>query len=95
VTRALDGVRPFLQTHGGNVEVLEIGDGIVRLRMVGTCNGCPSSELTMKARIERAIYQAAPDVAAIEVVEPETDGDGEPHPWEGAEQLGPAPVCPT
>jgi Fe-S cluster biogenesis protein NfuA len=95
VRRALDNVRPFLQSHGGNVELLAVSEGIVRLRMEGSCNGCPSSSLTLKARIERAIYEAAPDVATIEVEGNEVNGNGEPRAWEGAERLGPNPVCPT
>jgi Fe-S cluster biogenesis protein NfuA len=95
VCRALQSVRPFLESHGGNVELLGLDEGLVRLRMVGTCNGCPSSNLTMKARIERAIYEAAPDAAGIEVVENEAEEDGQPHEWEGAERLGANPVCPT
>jgi Fe-S cluster biogenesis protein NfuA len=66
VRQALDKVRPYLVSHGGNVELLDVRDGVVRLRMVGSCHGCPSSSLTLKLAIEEAIYQAAPDVAAIE-----------------------------
>ena len=67
VRQALDGVRPYLNSHGGDVELLEIADGMVRLQMQGSCNGCPSSSATLRQTIERAIYEAAPDVAAIEV----------------------------
>jgi Fe-S cluster biogenesis protein NfuA/nitrite reductase/ring-hydroxylating ferredoxin subunit len=66
VTQALDKVRPYLDSHGGNVELLEITDGVVRLRMQGSCKSCPSSSLTLKLAIEEAIYAAAPDVVAIE-----------------------------
>lgn len=69
VEQALEDVRPHLQSHGGNVELLEIADGIVRLRMQGSCHGCASSQATLKLLIERAIYDAAPDVDAIELVE--------------------------
>jgi Fe-S cluster biogenesis protein NfuA len=67
VEGALERVRPYLRSHGGNVELLGIADGVVRLRMVGSCNGCPSSSLTFKNAIEEAIFAAAPDVAEIEV----------------------------
>ncbi len=67
VRGALDKVRPYLQSHGGNVEYLGISDGVVHLRMQGKCNGCPSSEATARSTIEEAIYAAAPDVAGIEV----------------------------
>jgi Fe-S cluster biogenesis protein NfuA len=66
VRQALDGVRPYLQSHGGDVELLDLRDGIVQLRMVGSCHGCPSSSATLKLAIEEAIYRAAPDVVAIE-----------------------------
>lgn len=66
VTRALDKVRPYLDSHGGNVELIGIADGVVRLRMQGSCKSCPSSAMTLKLAIEEAIYAAAPDVVAIE-----------------------------
>ena len=66
VSQALDKVRPYLDSHGGNVELLGIADGTVRLRMQGSCKSCPSSALTLKLAIEEAIYAAAPDVVVIE-----------------------------
>jgi Fe-S cluster biogenesis protein NfuA len=67
VEHALERVRPYLRSHGGNVELLGIAEGVVRLRMLGSCNGCASSSLTFKLAIEEAIYAAAPDAVAIEV----------------------------
>jgi Fe-S cluster biogenesis protein NfuA len=67
VTQALDKVRPYLRSHGGNVELIKIADGAVRLRLDGSCNGCASSAMTLKLAIEEAIYEFAPDVAALEV----------------------------
>ena len=66
VAEALVKVRPYLQSHGGNVEVLGIEEGVVRLRLQGSCQSCPSSAMTLKLAIEEAIYEAAPDVTAIE-----------------------------
>ena len=66
VAQALEKVRPHLDSHGGNVELLSITDGVVRLRLEGTCRGCPSSAETLKLAIESAIYSAAPDVVSIE-----------------------------
>jgi Fe-S cluster biogenesis protein NfuA/nitrite reductase/ring-hydroxylating ferredoxin subunit len=66
VMQALDKVRPYLHSHGGNVETLGIEDGVVRLRLEGSCKSCPSSSMTLKLAIEEAIYEAAPDVVAIE-----------------------------
>jgi Fe-S cluster biogenesis protein NfuA len=66
VTSALDSVRPYLDSHGGNVELLSVADGVVRLRLQGTCRGCPSSAETLKLAIESAIYDAAPEILSIE-----------------------------
>jgi Fe-S cluster biogenesis protein NfuA len=65
VREALDEVRPYLATHGGDVELLGIDDGVARLRLKGSCSGCPSSALTLKHAVEEAITKAAPDVADI------------------------------
>lgn len=67
VIQALEKVRPYLQSHGGNVELLGIADGVIHLRLQGSCNGCASSAMTLKLAIEEAIYEAAPDLTAIEV----------------------------
>jgi Fe-S cluster biogenesis protein NfuA len=67
IRQALDKVRPYLHSHGGNVELLGVAEGAVRLRMEGSCHGCPSSAMTLKSAIEEAIYARAPDVTAIEV----------------------------
>jgi Fe-S cluster biogenesis protein NfuA len=70
VKGALERVRPFLQSHGGNVELVAVVEGAVHLRLEGSCHGCPSSAATLKSRIEQAIYEAAPEVAAIQVDAP-------------------------
>lgn len=67
VKQALDKVRPQLKSHGGDVALLGIDDGAVRLRLDGSCHGCPSSSLTLRNVIEEAIYAAAPDIASLEV----------------------------
>jgi len=69
VRRALDGVRPYLGSHGGDVEVLAIdGDaGVVTLRMLGSCDGCASSSVTLELAVQRAIEEAAPEITRIEV----------------------------
>jgi Fe-S cluster biogenesis protein NfuA len=66
VRDALDRVRPYLHSHGGNVELIAITDGVVRLKLIGSCNGCPSSSVTLKTAIQSAIYESAPDIASIE-----------------------------
>lgn len=70
VLEALEKARPYLQSHGGNVELAGVDEqGVVRLRMKGTCHGCPSSALTLKSTIEEAIRQAAPDVTEILILD--------------------------
>lgn len=63
---ALDEVRPYLESHGGGVELLEVGDAIVRLRLEGSCNGCPSSALTLKHAVEDMIRRRAPEIETVE-----------------------------
>jgi Fe-S cluster biogenesis protein NfuA/nitrite reductase/ring-hydroxylating ferredoxin subunit len=70
VEGALESVRPYMQSHGGGVELIGVAGDTVRIRLEGHCQGCPSSTVTLKLAVEKAIYEAAPDVSAIEVVEP-------------------------
>jgi Fe-S cluster biogenesis protein NfuA/nitrite reductase/ring-hydroxylating ferredoxin subunit len=65
VRDALAGVLPYLESHGGGVELLGVDDGVVRLRMRGSCSGCPSSAVTLRLAIEDAVLRAAPDVAEV------------------------------
>ena len=68
VVEALDQVRPYLGSHAGGVELLGVDpEGVVHLRLEGSCDGCPSSTMTVKLAIERAIEEAAPEVTAVEV----------------------------
>ena len=66
VQGALEEVRPYLAAHGGGVELLGVDEGVVRLRLQGACNGCPSSAVTLKLAVEEAIERAAPDIERIE-----------------------------
>ena len=69
VHEALERVRPYLGSHGGDVEIVEtnVDTGLVRLRMKGSCDGCPSSLLTVKLAVEGAIRESAPEATKIEV----------------------------
>jgi Fe-S cluster biogenesis protein NfuA/nitrite reductase/ring-hydroxylating ferredoxin subunit len=67
ILRALDRVRPYLGSHGGDVKLVRVADGVAYLRLEGSCHGCPSSTITMKLAVEKAIEEAAPEVARIEV----------------------------
>lgn len=68
IARALESCRPYLASHGGNVELIDVSpDGAIRLRLEGSCHGCPSSRVTLQSSIEQAIYDAAPEVTAIHI----------------------------
>lgn len=66
VRGALDDVRPYLEQHGGDVELLSVDGRVAHLRLQGSCNGCPSSTATLKHAIEDAIQRVAPDIEQIE-----------------------------
>jgi Fe-S cluster biogenesis protein NfuA len=69
VEAALDTIRPYLETDGGNVSIEEITpDNIVRLKLLGACGSCPMSIMTLKAGIEQAIKKAVPQVAGVEAI---------------------------
>jgi Fe-S cluster biogenesis protein NfuA len=74
VEQALARVRPFLATHGGDVELLDMDEeaGAVRLRLLGSCDGCPSSAITLQGAVETAIIEAAPEITTIDVDQPST-----------------------
>lgn len=57
VLEVLDKLRPFLQRDGGDVELVDVEDGIVKLKLMGACGSCPSSTITLKAGIERALTE--------------------------------------
>jgi Fe-S cluster biogenesis protein NfuA len=65
VLRGIEKVRPYLQSHGGDVELAGVRDGIVRLVLYGSCGSCPSSSLTLKNTVEEALFEAAPDIVEI------------------------------
>jgi Fe-S cluster biogenesis protein NfuA/nitrite reductase/ring-hydroxylating ferredoxin subunit len=71
VRAALEEVRPYLESHGGDVELVAIEDGVAHLRMHGSCKGCPSSAMTLKLAIETAVLKAAPDLDRIQAEEEE------------------------
>jgi Fe-S cluster biogenesis protein NfuA len=67
VTQALDSMRPFLASHGGNVELVSLEEGVARLRLQGSCDGCPSSAATLENALKEALDEAAPDLLGLEV----------------------------
>jgi Fe-S cluster biogenesis protein NfuA/nitrite reductase/ring-hydroxylating ferredoxin subunit len=67
VQAALEQVRPYMESHGGGVELLGIEDGVARLRLEGSCNGCGASSSTLELAVERALRDAAPDLLGMDV----------------------------
>jgi Fe-S cluster biogenesis protein NfuA len=68
VEAAIDKLRPMLQADGGDVELVSVENGIVKVRLQGACAGCPMSQMTLKSGIERALKQQIPEVKAVESV---------------------------
>src|SRR5436190_3014246 len=73
IADALDSVRPYLGSHGGDVHLLEVDGEVVRLRFSGSCKSCPSSAVTLELAVEDAVRAAAPEISSIEVVAAERD----------------------
>ncbi|MFD2705426.1 MULTISPECIES: NifU family protein [Salibacterium] len=68
VNEVLEKLRPFLLRDGGDVELVDVEDGIVKVRLMGACGSCPSSTITLKAGIERALLEEVPGVVELEQV---------------------------
>ena len=67
VQEALESVRPYMESHGGNVELIGLADGMARIRLSGSCDGCPASSATLELAIKQALDEHAPDLEALEV----------------------------
>jgi Fe-S cluster biogenesis protein NfuA/nitrite reductase/ring-hydroxylating ferredoxin subunit len=67
VQEALDSVRPYMESHGGNVELVGVAEGVAKMRLVGHCDGCPASEATLELAIKKALEDTAPDLEGLEV----------------------------
>ncbi len=94
---ALESVRPFLAQHSGDVELVDVDEeaGAVLIRLLGSCDGCPSSAVTLQQSVERAIFDAAPEITVVDVDEAPSDV---PVPNAVPITLGPKPVyesCPA
>jgi Fe-S cluster biogenesis protein NfuA len=94
VEAALESVRPFLARHGGDVELLAIDDrvGAVKLRLLGSCDGCPSSAATLRGAVEVAITEKAPEVTTIVVEESASGGDDSGGNGDGGGADGAVPI---
>jgi Fe-S cluster biogenesis protein NfuA/nitrite reductase/ring-hydroxylating ferredoxin subunit len=76
VAEALERVRPYMESHGGNVELLELADGVARIRLQGSCSSCSASSVTLELAIKQALEDAAPDLDGLEVEGIEEAGAG-------------------
>jgi Fe-S cluster biogenesis protein NfuA len=91
VRNAIETVSPRLGLHGGSVELVSVSDdGVVRLKLEGNCNGCPSSRITLHSTIEEELYNAAPDITSLEV-----DGAAEPSAPANPARVPTFTECPT
>lgn len=68
VQKALEQIRSALQAHGGDVELVGVDGGVVKVRLTGACVGCPMSMMTLKNGVERALKQQIPDVERVEAL---------------------------
>lgn len=69
VEKALEGLRPYLQFDGGDIELLEVTDeGVVRVRLLGACSGCPFSQYTIQMNVEKRLKEEVPGVKKVEAI---------------------------
>ena len=68
VKKALEEIRPMLQADGGDVELIEVKDGVVRLKLVGACSGCAMAKMTLKMGIEKRLKEKVPQIKGVEEV---------------------------
>ena len=68
VQKVIERIRPAVQMDGGDIELIDVVNGVVKLRLVGSCSGCPSSTMTLRMGIERAIRAEVPEIAGVEAI---------------------------
>jgi Fe-S cluster biogenesis protein NfuA len=68
VEQALTKVRPMLQRDGGDIELVEVNDGIVKVRLTGACKGCPMSQMTLKQGVEKLLMKEVPGLKEVQAV---------------------------
>jgi len=69
VEKALDKIRPALQADGGNIELIDVVDGVVKVKLTGACGGCPMSQMTLKMGVEKVLKQQVPEVKGVEAIQ--------------------------
>jgi Fe-S cluster biogenesis protein NfuA len=68
VEKVLQKIRPSLQADGGDIELIDIQDGVVKVKLTGACGGCPMSQMTLKMGVERVLKEELPEVKGVEAV---------------------------
>ena len=68
VEKVIDKIRPVLQADGGNIELVDVVDGVVQVRLKGACAGCPGAQMTLKMGVEKALKEEIPEVKTVESV---------------------------
>ncbi len=68
VEKALDKIRPALRADGGDIELIDVVDGVVKVRLTGACGGCPMSQMTLKMGVEKVLKEQVPEVKSVESV---------------------------
>jgi len=68
VEKVIDKIRPALQADGGNIELVDVVDGIVKVKLMGACAGCPGAQMTLKMGVEKALKEEIPEVKSVESV---------------------------
>jgi Fe-S cluster biogenesis protein NfuA len=68
VERVLEAIRPYIQADGGDIELVDVSDGVVQIRLAGACVGCMYSMMTLQAGVERMIREEVPEIQAVEAV---------------------------
>ena len=69
VQEVIDGIRPTLQADGGDIELIDVVDGVVKVRLKGACSGCPMSQMTLKNGVEARLKELIPEVVSVEQVQ--------------------------
>ncbi|MGA9755426.1 MAG: NifU family protein [Desulfobaccales bacterium] len=68
VEQALEKIRPLLQRDGGDIELVEVNDGVVKVRLTGACKGCPMSQMTLKQGVEKLLLKEVPGLKEVQAV---------------------------
>ena len=68
VEQALEKIRPMLQRDGGDIELVEVNDGVVKVRLTGACKGCPMSQITLKQGVEKLLLKEVPGLKEVQAV---------------------------